>query len=681
MFSRPVASRALPACVVACLTAACEGPSGPTAPSGEPPSAGLRYDTPMRPTPGRADPGYLRSRSAGSLALSRDDRTLFVADEDGGELLVVDVPDVRVRARVRVGEGPRAVVLDDDGLAWVTCRDDRSMSVVDGEAGRVVARLLVGPEPGGLAVSADGRTVMAVSRLGRSLVLFDAATRAQVGAVALDDDPVHVVSPVPGRAFVLHGRDGAASVVDLAAKAVVARVSLTEPPGPGQEAREAGQPAVPAYVARQNVLWVPHQLAKAEATPTDVPDAYLGRALKLPVVAYGLARLDLSTEQLLPSAGTCFGCGNVNETGGAEAAAKVTGAVQRARFHPMAGPTAAVTDGEGRFVFVANRLSGNLSTFPTSHQPEDVFPVKLGAGPSGLALASTDDVLYAYASFEHRLTVVGPRLGLYEGEDPANPNTNAGENLLRVLRHETIAPDTLPPAVANGRRLFHAAEDPRMTDPTDGGLACASCHPDGRHDGRVWQFSEGPRDTPLLAGRRLVATEPYHWDGLLPTVPSFFGFIRERLGGKPDFKVDRHGTELAESDLRDIFRWLEWLPPPDNALLDEPSEAAERGRAVFERKAGCASCHPAPLYTDNGFHDVGTGVVANPYPGGHPDRFPTGINTPTLLGVFASAPYLHDGSVATLRDRVTRNPGDLHGTTSHLTPQEVDDLVAFLERL
>ncbi len=130
-----------------------------------------------------------------------------------------------------------------------------------------------------------------------------------------------------------------------------------------------------------------------------------------------------------------------------------------------------------------------------------------------------------------------------------------------------------------------------------------------------------------------------------------------------------------------MFRWLEWLPGPDNAARDTPSAAAERGRAIFEGKAGCAACHPAPLYTDNAFHDVGTNVLVNPYPGGNPDLFPTGINTPTLLGIFASAPYLHDGSIETLRERVLRNPGDRHGTTSSLTAQEVDDLVAFLERL
>ena len=57
-------------------------------------------------------------------------------------------------------------------------------------------------------------------------------------------------------------------------------------------------------------------------------------------------------------------------------------------------------------------------------------------------------------------------------------------------------------------------------------------------------------------------------------------------------------------------------------------------------------------------------------------------DTPTLLGVYRSAPYLHHGRAATLKDVLTTaNPGDQHGKTSHLKPAEIDDLVEFLKSL
>jgi hypothetical protein len=59
-----------------------------------------------------------------------------------------------------------------------------------------------------------------------------------------------------------------------------------------------------------------------------------------------------------------------------------------------------------------------------------------------------------------------------------------------------------------------------------------------------------------------------------------------------------------------------------------------------------------------------------------------GLDTPSLLGVWATPPYLHDGSAATLEEVLTaRNPLDQHGTTSTLDPSQLQALVAFLREL
>jgi len=57
-------------------------------------------------------------------------------------------------------------------------------------------------------------------------------------------------------------------------------------------------------------------------------------------------------------------------------------------------------------------------------------------------------------------------------------------------------------------------------------------------------------------------------------------------------------------------------------------------------------------------------------------------DTPTLLGIYRTAPYLHHGKAATLHDVLTKqNPSDEHGKTSHLSAGQIDDLVAFLKCL
>jgi cytochrome c peroxidase len=115
------------------------------------------------------------------------------------------------------------------------------------------------------------------------------------------------------------------------------------------------------------------------------------------------------------------------------------------------------------------------------------------------------------------------------------------------------------------------------------------------------------------------------------------------------------------------------------------SDSAQRGRLLFEsEQTGCTTCHSGPFLTDSipravsdiVRHDVGTG-----------DDDPSEImgpayDTPTLHGLYRTAPYLHDGRAATLEEVLTRyNPEDRHGTTSHLTGEQVLDLVAFLKSL
>ena len=63
-----------------------------------------------------------------------------------------------------------------------------------------------------------------------------------------------------------------------------------------------------------------------------------------------------------------------------------------------------------------------------------------------------------------------------------------------------------------GKQIFYNATDPRTNE--DGYISCASCHLDGEHDGRVWDFTdrgEGLRNTTSLLGRAGTAHGRVHW--------------------------------------------------------------------------------------------------------------------------------------------------------------------------
>jgi hypothetical protein len=228
-------------------------------------------------------------------------------------------------------------------------------------------------------------------------------------------------------------------------------------------------------------------------------------------------------------------------------------------------------------------------------------------------------------------------------------------------------------------------------------IACASCHPDGHSDGRVWHNPEGLRKTPPLLG--LAHTHPLHWSADRDEVQDFeytirgrlmqgTGLLRGALKPKQGFQATELEEDLAgrsgDLDAMAIYcNSFEFTLSPHIPAPGQLSPAAQRGKTLFLSDAvGCAKCHSGPYFTDSSLkkpfnlHDVGTG-------GDDPsEKMGPKYDTPTLLGVYRNAPYLHHGKAPTLRAVLTTcNKGDKHGKTSQLKEGEIDDLVAFVQSL
>lgn len=102
------------------------------------------------------------------------------------------------------------------------------------------------------------------------------------------------------------------------------------------------------------------------------------------------------------------------------------------------------------------------------------------------------------------------------------------------------------------------------------------------------------------------------------------------------------------------------------------SESARRGKEVF-KTAGCVQCHPHPYFTTKEL--VATGTATGLDEG-------KSILVPSLVEVWRTAPYLHDGRAKTIREAVTmHNPGDIRGKTSSLNDRELEDLVNYVQSL
>jgi cytochrome c peroxidase len=129
----------------------------------------------------------------------------------------------------------------------------------------------------------------------------------------------------------------------------------------------------------------------------------------------------------------------------------------------------------------------------------------------------------------------------------------------------------------------------------------------------------------------------------------------------------------TDDDVDDLHAYLVSLRPEPNPSLRAGgvlTEAARRGKIVFEGKAECSGCHPGPYFTDLKSHKVGTLDPTEP---------DAQYDTPALIEAYRTAPYLHDGRARTLREVLTKhNAGDQHGKTTGLTEQEITDLETYL---
>lgn len=236
----------------------------------------------------------------------------------------------------------------------------------------------------------------------------------------------------------------------------------------------------------------------------------------------------------------------------------------------------------------------------------------------------------------------------------------AGAACVSVGRAPRAPPVLDPDLVQRGAMLFLS---PSLSG--DRSRSCATCHPGGGTDGRVYRDGDevppgtaDGRDTPPLWG--LWATAPYRADG---SAASLEELIPELM------RVEMRGGEIGDLDRRALETYLLSLRPFDRGRVTEegvPVEPATKsaieGFDVF-RDSGCVRCHPPPFYVSDKTVDVGTG-----------GRFAV----PSLRGLSQTPPYGHDGRWATVEEAVR---GILAGRGEELSRRDLRRLLAYLELL
>lgn len=241
------------------------------------------------------------------------------------------------------------------------------------------------------------------------------------------------------------------------------------------------------------------------------------------------------------------------------------------------------------------------------------------------------------------------------------------------------------------QQQFNLTTD-RRSDRASRGVSCFDCHVNGHTnaathlvgDIRPQEFRHRI-DTPSLRGvniQRLFGSQR-----ALKTIEDFTEFEQRAayFDGDPVIAtkkginfLDRGGQVHMMAEVQAL---LDFPPAPKLDVFgqldpDQATEAELRGQALFTGKAKCATCHPAPYFTDNLMHNLKTERFFKPQTiNGRKAAIDGPIKTFTLRGIKESPPYLHDGRLLTLDDTVEFFNLVL---SLKLTNDEKDDLRAFM---
>jgi DNA-binding beta-propeller fold protein YncE len=348
-------------------------------------------------------------------------------------------------------------------------------------------------------------------------------------------------------------------------------------------------------------------------------------------------------------------------------------------------PSAVAISNSGEHVFIT--MQGNNRMIVLNPLGNELLRVETGLAPQGIAIDPLTQRLFTKDLMGRTITAFDGAQLLVGGE----------AELPQLDQISTVSSEKLGAEVLRGKQIFYNAADSRMG--RDGYLSCAICHSDGEHDGQTWDFTdrgEGLRNTISLKGQGGDLGAPLHWSGNFDEVQDFENDIRNFFGGDgfmddSDYFAGTRYEPLGDSKAG-LSADLDALAAYVNSLTDTQrsphrqqdgslSSAAQAGESVFAT-LGCETCHSGERFSDSSTgvrHDVGTIKPSS----GHRMGFPLdGFDTPMLPGLWATAPYLHDGSAATLRDvLVTANENGLHGDTQSLSQESLDQLIEYLLEL
>ncbi|HWB81504.1 MAG TPA: c-type cytochrome [Nannocystaceae bacterium] len=552
--------------------------------------------------------------TGGTLLVTRDGAFAIASDPDRDVVHVVDLATLQETATIALASGARPFRAAEDaaGRVHVTLRGTGQLATIDPRSGELSSIVGVCPNPRGIAHD-EARDAMAIACAGGELVTLAADDRQLLARRMLVPDLRDV--------FVEHGttyvsRFRSAEVLEVLDEGTT-QAGAPESPTVGAVLRTPG--TAWRTVPHRDGGWVMlHQLATSTPLPAPPPGGGGDFSQAIPEGYGGITPCGGASN---PSITVVFDDGSQIGSG------------------PIAGIALAVDvaiSPDGWTVAIASPSQHRQRDLETKLASLTTYPLLNFTAPDECrdpnpSIATDDFVAVAYAPDGRLLALTRsrPQLYVFAAQDP-------DDHEVVELEGDEIR-DT-------GHDLFHLD--------AHRGISCASCHPEGGDDGRVWAFvDQGPRRTqPLDVG--IDGTAPFHWRGDMADLPTLVHEVRQRRMG---------GAVLSDAHVEAFSDWLLAIPKknPERSAADTMVEA---GAALFDT-LGCRSCHAGAALTNNAAADLGMGS----------------LQIPNLHGVAMRPPYMHDGRCTTLHCATTEMLAATRPDVAN--DEQVDALVAYLESL
>jgi mono/diheme cytochrome c family protein len=597
--------------------------------------------------------------SGGTLSVLADGSAAIVADPDRDSVTIVDLTTFAVRQTIalQAGDEPGRSVEDGNKRVHVALRGGGAIAVIDPTTGTLLERRVVCKAPRGLAYQPSTSQIHVACSEGK-LVSLSAQDGSVARTLTLDADLRDVL--VRGEDLWVT-RFKSAELLRIGRGGTLDK-RLVIPRGTGV----LSQPAKDSH----NNEFEPTNTKQVTVEPGTAWRA-VGTSSGGAVIVHQQAVVD-PIDITAPSAqGSAYGGGNFDCSGIVKSTVSTVtaeGAVVSSTIQGAPLPVDVAVAPNQQWIAVAHAGTPDFE----APRPQLVFPNTDVGGGTQLAPAGGGAVGGSISRISLSTLSTGTRCAFSEGFAPiGEPVTAVAFTPTGSLLAQTRQPAQLyvlgdlvsgePPRVValpgdsrldTGHELFHRD--------AGGGIACASCHPEGGEDGKTWRFSDtGERRTQALhVGLR--DTAPFHWAGDLANVGELMSAV---------FVGRMGGVRESEERLGALQEWLFSLEAPP-AIRDATDEAAVRGQALFNSESvGCATCHSGGKLTNN--QTVAIDSVSKQQ-----------LQVPSLVAIGYRAPFMHTGCAATLAARF--DPacgGNAHGNVTGLDQNQIGDLVAYLESL